>query len=121
LSTQRLLRESDFRERAKTLGISAIKKLLLNPTLRNFMGVSGEFSEKLGLLDDDLRSLIKSAKRAGALGASQVMLGRGIFAFARRKDVVKISRALLELVKPSEILVTGINRDGAKLHSDHRG
>jgi pantoate kinase len=119
--TSRLLRKNDFCERARVLGMSAMRKLLSNPTLGNFMDVSGEFSEKLGLVDEDLRPLIESAKRAGALGASQVMLGRAVFAFAKRRDVVKIRRVLLELVKPGEFLVARINSGGAKLYSGFEG
>jgi pantoate kinase len=78
------------------------------------MEVSGEFSEKLGLIEDDLRSLIESAKRAGAIGASQVMLGRAVFALVKRKDVTRVRRALLELAKSGEIFTTGISREGAR-------
>jgi pantoate kinase len=92
-----------------------MKKLLRDPTPRNFMEVSGEFSEKLGLIEDDLHLLIESAKRAGAIGASQVMLGQAMFALVKRKDVTRVKRALLEIAKPGEILTTGISRNGARL------
>jgi pantoate kinase len=118
LPTSRLLREADFRARAKTLGIHAMRKLLRGPTLDNFIRISNEFSEKLGLLDDELRSLMGAARGAGALGASQVMLGRAVFAFAKQKRAASVRRAFTELAGPEKILVTEIDRAGARLYPD---
>jgi pantoate kinase len=120
ISTSRLLREADFCERVKALGISAMRKLLRDPTPANFMEVSSEFSEKLGLMDDELRSLIEAAEDAGALGASQIMIGRAVFALAKRGDAARIRRAFLELTEAGETIVTGIDLTGASLYSGFR-
>lgn len=115
IQTSRLLQKADFRKRAKTLGISATRKLLREPTPSSFMKVSKEFSEKLGLVDDELQSLVEGAERAGAIGASQMMLGRAVFALAKKNKVNAVRRGLLELSKPDALIISGISRTGVKL------
>ncbi len=114
LSTPKLLREADFRKRAKNLAIHAMKRIMKSPTLWDFMEVSNEFAEGLGLLDDELRTLIQAAKGAGAIGASQVMLGRAVFALVERQKMTKVRSALLRS-KAETMIISKIARNGAKL------
>ncbi len=114
LSTPKLLREADFRMRAKNLAIHAMKKIMRSPTPWDFMEVSTEFSERLGLLDDELRTLISDAKKAGAIGASQVMLGRAVFALVEREKMVRVRSALLKS-RAESLIISKIARKGAKL------
>jgi len=114
LSTAKLLREERFRERSKRLGGLALKKLLKKPTLQNFLRVSREFAEGLKLLDDELLALIDAAQATGAIGASQVMLGRAVFAFAQAEKAEHIKRAFLEFLKPDKVMVASIDRIGAR-------
>lgn len=117
LSTAKLLRENKFRENSKKLGGSALKKLLENPTPKNFMKVSHEFANALELLDDELRALIDAAQAAGAIGASQVMLGRAVFAFVKEDKLEVVRRAFSEILEPETVIVTSINSKGATLLS----
>lgn len=114
LPTAKLLREERFRERSKRLGGLALKKLLKKPTLQNFLRVSREFAEGLKLLDDELLALIDAAQATGAIGASQVMLGRAVFAFAQAEKAECIKRAFLEFLKPDKVMVASIDRIGAR-------
>lgn len=114
LSTAKLLREERFRERSKRLGGLVLKKLLKKPTLQNFLRVSREFAEGLKLLDDELLALIDAAQATGAIGASQVMLGRAVFAFAQAEKAERIKRAFLEFLKPDKVMVASIDRIGAR-------
>ncbi len=115
LPTAKLLREEGFRERSKRLGGLALKKLLEKPTPRNFMQVSREFAEGLGLLDDELRALAEAVSKAGAIGASQVMLGRATFALVREGKLERVRRVFLEFLEPSAVIVASVDRIGARL------
>ena len=115
LPTARLLHEKEFRGHSKRLGNLALKKLLEEPTPKNFMKVSREFAEGLGLLDDELRALIDAAMTAGAIGASQVMLGKAVFALVKEEKLEQVARAFLEFLDPSAVIVAGVARMGAKL------
>ncbi len=115
LPTAKLLREEGFRERSKRLGGLALKKLLEKPTPRNFMQVSREFAEGLGLLDDELRALTEAVSKAGAIGASQVMLGRATFALVREGKLERVRRVFLEFLEPGAVIVASVDRIGARL------
>ena len=115
LPTAKLLREEEFRERSKRLGGIAMKKLLEKPTLQNFMTVSYEFAKGLELLDDELRALIEVVSKAGAIGVSQVMLGKAAFALVKEKKLEQVTRTFLEFLEPKAVIVAGMNRTGARL------
>ena len=120
LPTTKLLREEGFRERSKRLGGLAMKKLLEKPTPQNFMKVSREFAEALGLLDDELRALIEAVSKAGAIGVSQVMLGRAAFALVKEEKLEQVRRAFLEFLEPGAVIVANISGRGTAL-SDAEG
>jgi len=117
LPTTKLLREEGFRERSKRLGGLAMKKLLEKPTTQNFMRVSREFAEALGLLDDELRALIEAVSKAGAIGVSQVMLGRAAFALVKEEKLEQVRRAFLEFLGPRAVMVASVDGRGARLLS----
>jgi pantoate kinase len=114
LPTAKLLREEIFCERSKRLGGLALKKLLVNPTPKNFMEVSREFAEALGLLDDEIRTLIEAAVKAGAIGASQVMLGRAVFALVKEEKLEQVRSVFSEFIKPESVMVVGVDGEGAR-------
>ena len=117
LPTAKLLREERFRERSKQLGGLALKKLLKKPIHQNFMEVSLEFADALELWDDELRALIEAVSEAGAIGASQVMLGRAAFALVKEEKLERVRRAFLEFLEPSAVIVANVDRMGARLIS----
>lgn len=115
LPTKGLLKDRGLLERSEKFGGSALKALVKNPTPQEFMRVSREFAEGLGLLDDELRALIEAAETAGAIGASQVMLGRAVFALVKNDRIGAVKRAFLELLDPHLVMVTGVSKLGARL------
>jgi pantoate kinase len=115
LSTKELLRDKKILERSKKYGGIALKKLLSSPEIKNFVDVSSEFAESMGLLDDDMRALMEAAVSAGAMGASMVMLGKAVFAPVEKKNIAAVKKAFLKRLDPSSVLVVGIDEVGAKL------
>jgi len=115
LPTRGVLKDRGLLERSEKFGGSALKALVKNPTHQEFMRVSREFAEGLGLLDDELRALIKAAVKAGAIGASQVMLGRAVFALAKNNKIGAVKRAFLELLESSAVMATEVSGRGARL------
>jgi pantoate kinase len=115
LSTKELLRDKKILERSKKYGRIALKKLLSYPEIKNFVNVSSEFAESMGLLDDDMRALMEVATSAGAMGASMVMLGKAVFAPVEKENVAAVKKAFLKRLDPNFVLVVGIDEVGAKL------
>ena len=94
-----------------------MEKLLEKPTLQNFMKVSREFAERLELLNDELRTLIEAVSETGAIGVSQVMLGKAAFALVKEKKLEQVTRTFLEFLEPGAVNVASVNRTGARLLS----
>jgi pantoate kinase len=115
LSTEELLEDIELRDRSRKFGAIAMKNLLKKPTLQNFIKVSNDFSEGLGLLDDELRELIEAANSAGAIGASMVMLGRAVFALVKVTDLGRVKKAFSELVDKDAIVTADLDITGARL------
>lgn len=114
LPTKELLGDQKLRARSKKFGALALERLMKDQSPQGFMMVSYEFAEALGLLDDEIRSLIKAAISGGALGASMVMLGKAAFAFVRASKLDSVRNALLEIIEPDAILVADLDRSGAR-------
>lgn len=68
-------------------GEICLKEFLKKPEIGNLFYLSKKFSEKTGLLDDELRTIIEEVESDGGF-ASMVMLGRAIFAY-NGYDVLK--------------------------------
>jgi len=115
LSTKELLQDEKILKRSKRYGGMALKKLLSFPEIKNFVDVSSEFAESMGLLDDDIRALMNAATSAGAIGASMVMFGRAVFAPVEKEKIAAVKEAFLKRLDPSSVLVVGISEAGAKL------
>ncbi|MDI6884497.1 MAG: pantoate kinase [Hadesarchaea archaeon] len=115
LSTKKLLQDEEFRRRSSELGGRAVEKLAKGPTPERFISVSREFAEGLGLLDRELGAIIKAAEAAGALGASQVMLGRAVFALVKERNLEAVKRALSDLLEPRAVFTASFSRKGATL------
>ena len=60
---------------------------MLSPALENFLDCCWEFSEKAGLATDNVRQLVKLAKKAGAVGAAQNMIGEAVHALVLKENV----------------------------------
>lgn len=108
ISSKRLLSDVDFRKRASEIGALAFNKVLERPDIRNFVTASREFAENLGLFDDELRELARVAEKSGAIGASQVMIGRAVFALARERDIASVRKSLLEMLEPEALMIADI-------------
>ncbi|MDI6819816.1 MAG: hypothetical protein QMC89_02785 [Candidatus Hodarchaeaceae archaeon] len=115
LSTRELLHDDVLRKRSKEFGGLALRKLVEKPTLQNFMSVSREFAEALGLLDDELHALLKTVLSADVMGASMVMLGRAVFALVKGEKLERARRAFLEFLEPSAVMSANLDFSGARL------
>lgn len=114
LSTRKLLRDARFRRRANKLGANAVKNMIEHPTIKGFTLTSQEFAEGLGFLDKEMKNLILAAERTGAIGASQVMLGRAVFALARGSNVESVKNAFLDVLSPEQVMVSGVDLKGPR-------
>ncbi|MEW6222049.1 MAG: pantoate kinase [Candidatus Hadarchaeota archaeon] len=115
ISTKSFLSSRSFLKNAEELGGKAMDKLLKQPTLKTFGSVSYEFVEGLGLLDEDLKRIIGAAEGAGAILASQAMIGRAVFAMVGEKNFPQVKRAFLKHMLPEQLIVSKVYSGKPKL------
>jgi pantoate kinase len=115
LSTKKALSDPELRKRSRKLGRRAVEELLAHPSLRTFLRVSSEFAEGLGLLDEELREVRNLFLREGAVGATQTMLGRGIFGFVREDRLERLVKELSGSVGERAVVWSAIDPRGARL------
>lgn len=114
LSTSDLLGDSDFRKRSKEAGARSLKGLLANPNIQNFIKVSQKFASDLGALDEELEEILDAVSPRCPWGASQVMLGRAIFAPCGSSEVKEVRDTFLSHFDKDLILVSAIDLKGAR-------
>ncbi len=117
IPSKEFLSNQSFRGRAKELGRIAFDATLNRPDVMSFISASRDFSEKLGLMDDELRELVEIAEKAGAIGASQAMIGRSIFAFVEKAKADPVRDSFLEILNPSSVIVGAVYKKSVRAFS----
>lgn len=96
-------------------GRRTLNRILLDPSLENFMYASKEFAMKTGLISDKVQELIEAAEGAGAMGAAQNMVGEAVHALVTVDKVESVVKAFEELLPHENILVAKIDLQGARI------
>jgi len=105
-------------ERKKVInrfGKETLEAILDNPTLNSFLDKCWEFSENAGFATPNVRRLIKIAKKAGAVGASQNMLGEAVHALVLEENAQAVVEAFKEVLPSEKVLLSKIDFQGARL------
>ena len=113
IRTSSALARGELVSRAKRIGGKAMREILASPRLESFLRVSRWFAEELGLMDAELREMCEIAERAGAIGASQAMLGRTVFAVCGPDKSRRVAGALAEV--GGRVILTRISAEGGRL------
>ena len=96
-------------------GKKTLKSILAKPTLQNFLDCCWKFSEKAGVATDNTRLLIKLAKKAGAVGAAQNMIGEAVHAVVLEENVEEVAEAFKQVLPSEKVIVSKIDFQGARL------
>lgn len=96
-------------------GKETLEAILGNPTLTNFLDRCWAFSENAGFATPNVRRLIKLAKKAGAVGASQNMLGEAVHALVFEENAQAVAEAFKGVLPSGKVLVSKIDFQGARL------
>jgi len=105
-------------ERKKVInrfGKETLEAILDDPTLTSFLDKCWEFSENAGFATPNVRRLVKIAKKAGAVGASQNMLGEAVHALVLEENAQAVVEAFKEVLPSGKVLLSKIDFQGARL------
>jgi pantoate kinase len=102
-----LLSSPDLTKKVNRLGEESIR-MASDLTLDGLIRAGEAFSEGLGIASPQVRRLSRIAKSAGALGASQNMVGEAVHALVLERDVERVAAAMKSAEPSSEIGVYGL-------------
>jgi pantoate kinase len=114
LATKKYLQDKSLRDSIKRYGKSLVDKIILNPTIDNFMTFSREFTEKTGLLSAELAEIIEMLDKHG-IKSSMPMFGNGIFSLVQEEKLGEIGDLLKKYTDTGKYLECTIDAEGARL------
>jgi pantoate kinase len=96
-------------------GRQALEAILADPSLENFLDSCWAFAEKAGFTNDGIRALVKAAKKAGAVGAAQNMIGEAVHAVVHQEDADSVAEAFKQTLPKDQVIVSRVDFQGARL------
>jgi pantoate kinase len=113
--TKQVLASAEKRREVNLYGWRTLEAILAEPSVENFMACCLDFAEKAGFMTARVRSLVKLAEKAGAVGAAQNMVGEAVHALAFEENAGNIAEAFKQVLPNERILVAKIDFQGARL------
>lgn len=96
-------------------GKKTLEAILTKPNLENFLECCYDFSEKAGFATEKTRQLVKLAKKAGAVGAAQNMIGEAVHALVLKENANQVAEAFKQVLPPEKVFESKIDFQGARL------
>lgn len=115
IPTKEVLSSAERRMAVNKWGKKTLEKILAEPSLENFLACCCDFAEKTGFMTPHVKTLIKLAKKAGAIGAAQNMVGDAVHALTTFETVENVIQAFKQVLQEDKILVAQVDTQGARL------
>ena len=114
LSTKKFLTDRTTRTRINRHGSKLIDELVQKPTIVNFMKLSRQFAEHVGLITEKVRSVLDETDQTNIV-CSMPMFGDSVFTVTCEEDVGKIRRIFHEHGPEGQTIVSRVDTEGARL------
>ncbi|NJE05356.1 pantothenate kinase [Thermococcus sp. M36] len=102
LSTREVL-DGDVVKAIEVEGKLALEKLLMEPRPERMMALARGFAERTGLLSGELLELARQLDKLLSNPSSMIMLGKGLFALVREKELEGAKALLADLNVPYDV------------------
>ncbi len=110
-----LLSVPEKKQEINRYGEKTLEDILSEPSLENFLECCWEFSLKAGFATENTRQLVKSAKKTGAVGAAQNMIGEAVHAVVHEENANSVAEAFKQTLPSQQVIVSKIDFQGARL------
>jgi pantoate kinase len=115
IPTKEVLSSPEKRRQVNKYGRKTLECILSEPSLENFLACCLSFAEEAGFMTPRLRGVVKLAKKAGAIGAAQNMVGEAIHALTTLENVENVVHAFKRVLPREKIIVARVDVQGARL------
>jgi pantoate kinase len=112
-----LLSSPEKKAKVSILGRETLDQILADPSAENFMACCFEFAERAGFFTARVKKLARSALKAGAIGATQNMVGEAVHALTREENAESVTETFEQFLPRKDIIVAKIDFQGARLLS----
>ena len=109
------LSSPEKKKQINSYGEKTLNAILAEPSLENFMERCWEFAQKAGFATQNIQQLVASAKKAGAVGAAQNMIGEAVHALVLEENADLVAEAFKQTLPPQQVIVSRIDFQGARL------
>jgi pantoate kinase len=113
--TKQVLSSPEKRLEVNRYGKKTLDDILDEPSIENFLACCLEFAEKTGFLTPRLRQLVKLAKKAGAVGVAQNMVGEAVHALVLEENTDNVAEAFKQVLPNEQVIISKIDFQGARL------
>ncbi len=96
-------------------GKKTLEAILEEPSLENFLECCWAFAQKAGFANEGICRLVAAAKKAGAVGAAQNMIGEAVHAVVDEENAEAVAEAFKETLPPNQVFISRIDFQGARL------
>jgi len=110
-----IILSSKWKKKVNKLGVKTMNRILREPTLPNFIDSCKKFAFRLGLMSDRLEQLILEAEEAGAIGATQNMLGEAVHAVVTEESANAVYDLFKKYLPRDRIINSEIDFEGGRL------
>ncbi len=110
-----LLTSPERRREINHYGRETLDAILAKPNLQNFLDCCWLFAEKARFATPNTRKLVELAKKAGAVGAAQNMIGEAVHAVVLEENAGAVAEAFNEVLPSEQVIVSAIDFQGARL------
>jgi pantoate kinase len=115
-----VLSSPERKKRINRYGKKTLQGILAEPTLENFLASCWDFAQKAGFATENVRRLVYLAEKAGAVGATQNMIGEAVHAVVLEENASSVAEAFKEVLPNEKILTAEIDFQGARLVSHEK-
>lgn len=113
--TKEVLSSPAKRHEVNKWGRKTLDRILLEPSLENFLACCLDFADRTRFLTERLRRLVRIAENAGAIGCAQNMVGEAIHALTTSENAENVVQAFKQVLPQEKVLVSKVDIQGARL------
>ena len=113
--TKQVLSSPTKRLEINRYGKKTLDAILDDPSIENFLACCLDFAEKTGFTTPNIKQLVTLAKKAGAVGSAQNMVGEAIHSLVLKENANQVAEAFKQVLPPEKIIVSKIDFQGARL------
>jgi pantoate kinase len=110
-----ILSSPEKKREINNYGKKTLEAILNEPSLENFLDCCWEFSQKAGFATQNIHQLVSAAKKAGAVGAAQNMIGEAVHAVVYEENADSVAEAFKQTLPQQQVIVSKIDFQGARL------